>query len=177
MDQSKMRTGLKRYSLCAVLGAVACMACASVSVADDKLAAGDVSGSPGQTAAVPITIKLGGDNVAFFGATFTVTPQGSAPAVAEKLTYQAAKGTPPPDLQTAVQAAAKLAIGYGAVTIKPPLTGTVRVGTLMVPIPAGASGIYQVGVLKVSAGDSSGKRLTITGQAGKITVGGGAGSK
>ena len=177
MDTPKMKTGLKQHAFCAVLGAVACMAWSSVSVADDKLAAGEVSGKAGKTAAVPITLKLGGDNVAFFGATFTVTPQGSAPAIAEKLTYQAAKGTPPPDLHTAVQAAAKLAIGYGAATISPPLTGTVRVGTLMVPMPPGASGTYQVGVVKVSAGDSSGKRLTITGKAGKITVGRGGGSK
>lgn len=164
-------------SFCAVVATVGLVAWASVSFAEDKLVAEDVSASAGQPAAVPITLKLGGDNVAFFAATFTVTPQGTAPAIVEKLTYQAAGGAPAPDLQTAVQADAKLAIGYAGVTINPPLTGTARVGTLTVPLPAGASGTYQVAVSKVSAGDSSGNKLSITGQAGTITIGGGAGTK
>jgi hypothetical protein len=177
MHIPKTRTGFRLHSWGAVVAALGLMVWANVSPAQNKVIAEDVSGSAGQTAAVPITIKLGGDNVAFFGATFTVTPQGTAPAIVEKLTYQAAGRAPAPDLQTAVQAGAKLAIGYAGVTINPPLTGTDRVGTLTVPIPVGASGTYQVEVSRVSAGDSSGNRLSITGQAGTITIGGGAGSK
>jgi len=175
MEPPKMRMRFKQRLLCATLATVGLMAGTSLAVAQDTLRAEDVSGSAGQSAAVPITIKLGSDSVAFFAATFTVTPQGAAPVIAEKLTYQTATGVPAPDLLTAVQTDAKLAIGYAGVTISPPLTGTGRVGTLMVPIPAGASGSYQVQVAKVSAGDSSGNRLTITGQAGTITVGGGGG--
>ncbi|HVO24634.1 MAG TPA: hypothetical protein VMW56_13500 [Candidatus Margulisiibacteriota bacterium] len=172
MNTRKPMSGIIRGSLCAAVAGVGFIASASVSIADDRLVAENVSASAGQPAAVPITIKLGADNVAFFGATFTVTPQGAAPAIVEKLAYQAAGGSPAPDLQTAVQADAKLAIGYVGVTISPPLSGTARIGTLTVPIPAGASGTYKVEVSKVSAGDSSGNKISITGQAGTITIGG-----
>jgi hypothetical protein len=181
-----MRTGFTRYSLYATLACVGLSAWTPLAVAQKRpstvarktplaapqmtMSAGDVSGRAGQTVAVPITINLGAANVAFFGATLSVVPQGKAPAVAEKLTYRSATGVPAPDLHTAVQAKAKLAIGYAGVTIKPPLKGKMRIGTLMVPIPARAGGQYQVQVSNISAGDSSGSRVAITGQPGTIRV-------
>jgi hypothetical protein len=141
-----------------------------LALAQNTLSAGDVKGSAGQAAAVPITISTGSNNVAFFAVTFKVVPQGDVPAITEKLTYQAATGVSAPDLQTTVQAQGKLAIGYVGVTINPALSGTAMVGTLMVPVPAGAAGGYQVQLEKISAGDSSGNRITLTGQPGTIAV-------
>lgn len=144
---------------------------ATVGGVGNTLSARNVNGQAGKTAAVPITLSLGsGTNVAFFAVTFTVVPQGGAPAITDKLSYQAAIAQAP-DLQAAVQAQAKLAIGYAGVTIAPALTGTVQIGTLKVPIPAAATGSYKVQVSKISAGDSSNKPVTLTGQDGTITTG------
>lgn len=144
---------------------------ATVGPVGNWLGAGSVSGSAGQTAQVPITINTGSANVAFFAVTLTVLPHGDAPAIADTLDYAAASGVPAPDLKTAVQAQAKLAIGYAGVTIDPPLRGTVQVGTLKVPIPAGATtGSYDVQVSKISAGDSSGNKVALTGRNGAVTV-------
>lgn len=139
----------------------------------NSISGASVSGQGGQTAMVPITINTGTDNVAFFAVTFTVVAQGGAPTITDKLDYAAADGVPGPDLKTAVQAQQKLAIGYAGVTIDPPLSGTVVVGNLLVPIPAGAtSGSYDVQLSKASAGNSTGGKVTLTGQDGAITLGG-----
>jgi hypothetical protein len=58
--------------------------------------------------------------------------------------------------------------------MSPPLSGTVQVGKLMVPIPAGAKGSYEVQLSKISAGDSKGTKITLIGQNGTITLGGGS---
>ncbi len=141
---------------------------ATVGLSGNVLSAGSVSGLTGQTAAVPITLNLDGANVVFFGATFTVAPQGGAPAITAKLTYQAA--TPPGAPQLVNNSVSGLlAIGY-LNDISPPLTGTVVVGTLNVPIPAGATGTYEVQPSKISAGDSFGNKVTVAGQGGTITI-------
>ncbi len=137
--------------------------------AQATLSAGSISGQAGQTVAVPITINTGSASVASFQVLFVLVPLGGAPALTDELTYQAAAGVPAPDLQFVDQAPARLGIGYVG-GIDPPLTGTVQVGTLMVPIPAGASGTYQVQVDQVSALDSSGQEVTLTGQNGTVTV-------
>jgi hypothetical protein len=146
----------------------------SAAVTQGRLSAGSVNGQAGHTVPVPITINTGADNVAFFAVTFAVVARNGAPAIANKLTYQTAARVPAPDLSTAVQAQAKLAIGYAGVTMSPPLSGTVQVGTLMVPIPAAAKGSYDVRVSKISAGDSKGKKVTLTGKDGAITIPGGS---
>ncbi len=164
-----MRFG--KRCLCGVLLGLA--AWTSVAAAQDTLSAGDIDGRAGQTLTVPITMHLGSDTVAFFAATFTVVPESGVPAISNKLSYKTASGVPGPDIQSAVQAQAKLAIAYILSTIDPPLTGTVEVGTLMVPIPAGAAGKYDVQVSEVSAGDMVGRKVNISGQDGTITVEGG----
>jgi len=137
-------------------------------VAGNSLSAGSVSSQAGQAAAVPITIALGSADVAFFGATFAVVPQGGAPAITAKLTYQAATPPGPPQLINN-SVIGLLAIGY-LNEISPPLTGTVLVGTLVVPIPAAATGSYQVQPSKISAGDSFGDKVAVAGQGGTITI-------
>ncbi|MGD0946722.1 MAG: hypothetical protein ABSA52_04755 [Candidatus Binatia bacterium] len=170
MNTRRMRTGFRKYLLYGVLAGLGLMVSTGLALAQNTLSAGDVKASAGQGAAVPITISTGSNNVAFFAATFKVVPQGGAPAITEKLTYQAATGVSAPDLQTAVQAQAKLAIGYAGASINPALTGMALAGTLMVPVPAGAAGAYRVQIERISAGDSSGNRITLTGQPGTIAV-------
>ncbi|HVO27718.1 MAG TPA: hypothetical protein VMW56_29265 [Candidatus Margulisiibacteriota bacterium] len=181
-------TGFWRYSLYTVLGlgtvafTASCEVPAMLSgspsspVTQGRLSAGSVNGQAGHTVAVPITINTGTGNVAFFGVTFAVVAREGAPAIANKLTYKTAAGVPAPDLSTAVQAEAKLAIGYAGVTMSPPLSGTKQVGTLMVPIPAGAKGSYAVNLSKISGGDSKGNKVALAGEDGTITLGGGGGS-
>jgi len=133
-----------------------------------NISAGSVNAAAGQSATVPIAMNLGSANVEFFGVTFTVVPQEGASAITGKLTYQAA--TPPgaPQL-TSNSVPGTFAMGY-VTGISPPLTGTLVVGTLTVPIPAGATGSYEVQLSRISAGDSSGNRITLLGQNGMITV-------
>lgn len=140
---------------------------AAPSAGADTLSAGTVSGNAGQTAAVPITINTGADNVAFFGVTFSVVPQDGAPAIADKLTYRAAPPLAAPFTNNAVTGS--LAIGY-LVDISPPLTGMSVVGTLMVPIPISATGSYQVQLSKISAGNALGNKVILFGESGGITV-------
>jgi hypothetical protein len=167
MRMLSMRTEVRKHSSSAVLAALGLMAFTSVATAQ-TLSGGSVSGTAGRTVAVPITINTGSANVAFFAATFTVVPQGDAPAITGKLDYKTASGVPAPDLKAGVQAQAKLAIGYAGVTIKPPLKGKLRIGSLMVPIPSGAKGSYEVQLSKISAGDSSGGKVDLTTQNGAI---------
>ncbi|HVO24632.1 MAG TPA: MYXO-CTERM sorting domain-containing protein [Candidatus Margulisiibacteriota bacterium] len=166
----RMRGGFAKYSLPAALAGVGLLVSTSLATAQ-TITAGNVTGTAGQTASVPITIDTGSSNVAFFGVTFTVVAQGGAPAVTTAMDYTSAV-TPGPDLKTAVAAQAKLAIGYAGATIDPPLSGSVMVGTLSVPIPAGATGSYQVQLSKVSAGDSGGNKVTLTATNGTISLGG-----
>ncbi len=185
----RIAAALRKYRLCAALvGLVGCTMplpttqpvssttgqptspATSTVGGQGTFAGGSVNGQPGQTAAVPITIHVGGGaNVAFFAVTFTVVPQGGAAAITAPLTYQSVV-SPGPDMQAAVAAQGKLAVGYVGKTISPALSGTAQVGSLMVPIPAGATGSYQVQLSKISAGDAAGRRVAITGQAGTITV-------
>lgn len=127
-----------------------------------------VNAPAGQMSAVPITVSLGSANVEFFAVTLTVVPQEDAPAITGKLTYQAA--TPPGTPQlTNNSVPGSFAMGY-LNPISPPLTGTLTIGTLMVPIPAGATGSYEVQLSRISAGDFSGNRVTLVAQNGTITV-------
>jgi hypothetical protein len=133
-----------------------------------NLSAGNVAAAAGEAAAVPITISLGSADVEIFAVTLTVAPQEGAPAIVGKLTYQAA--TPPgaPEL-TNNSVPGSFAVGY-LTGITPPLTGTLVIGSLTVPIPTGANGSYEVQLSRISAGDSSGRRVTLLGQNGTITV-------
>jgi MYXO-CTERM domain-containing protein len=171
MDMRRMRGGFGKYSLSAALAGVGLLASTSMATAQ-TISAGDITGTAGETASVPIMIDTGSANVAFFGVTFTVVAEGGAPAITTAMDYTTAV-TPGPDLKTAVAAQGKLAIGYAGATIDPPLTGSVMVGTLSVPIPAGATGSYQVQLSKASAGDSGGNKVTLTAVNGSISLGGG----
>ena len=143
----------------------------TVGVGNNTLSAGNVVSQAGQTAAVPITMNTGSAQVVDFAVTFTVIAQGGAPAVTDILTYQPAAGLPNPDLSDNTSVTGSIAIGYVS-NISPPLTGTVQIGTLSVPIPAGATGSYEVQVRNVSALDPSGNDVILTGQNGTITLGG-----
>jgi MYXO-CTERM domain-containing protein len=172
MNTRMMRTGFTRYSLSVAAG-LSLMLWTTLAAAQ-TISGGSVSGTAGEVARVPIMLDTGSDNVAFFAVTFTVVAQDGAPAITTAMTYQAASGVPSPDLNAGVPAQGKLAIGYQGVTISPPLSGMLQVGTLMVPIPAEATGgSYEVQLTKISAGNSDNQKVTLTGQNGAITLAGG----
>jgi hypothetical protein len=137
----------------------------------NTLSAASVRGTAGQTVGVPITLNTGSDNADFFAVTFTVVAQGGAPAITTALTYTPADGIPNPDLSTAVAASGELAIGY--LGLASTLTGVLQIGTLNVPVPAGATGSYVVQLARISAGDLAGNKVTLTGVNGAITLSGG----
>ena len=160
--------GLKKRSLYAALSGLALLGVTRRAVAQAAFSAGSLNAQAGQTAAVPITMAVGSAQVVDFGVTFTVVARGATPAITDKLSYQAA--TPPgaPQLIDA-SVTGSFAIGY-LTDISPPLTGTRQIGTLMVPIPAGAAGSYQVQIRDIGALDANGDELSITGQSGTIAV-------
>jgi hypothetical protein len=130
------------------------------------LAAANVTGTAGETVGVPITVNAADADVAGLAANFAVVPQSGAPPIVEQLTY-AATGRIAPDVELAVPPDA-LAIGY--FNINPPLTGTTQVGTLMVPIPAGATGSYEVQLSKLSALDLQDNAVALAGRNGGIRL-------
>jgi len=171
MNMRRMQTGfVGKYSLYAVLAGLGLMAWTSLAVAQDTLSAASVSGTAGQTVAVPITLNTGSDDVDFFAVTFTVVAQGGATAITTALTYTPADDIPKPDLSTAEPASGALAIGYlGLATT---LSGVLQIGTLNVPVPAGSTGSYVVQLARISAGDLAGNPVTLTGVNGAITLAG-----
>src|SRR5512135_2633744 len=131
MNARRMGSVLKKYSVHWGLTGVLLLGWTGLAVAQNTMSAGSVSGTAGQTAAVPISLSLSsGTNVAFFGVTFTVVAQGSATAVTTTMTYTEGAGIPAPDLKSPLASQGKLAVGYVGVTIDPPLTGNVALGTL-----------------------------------------------
>jgi MYXO-CTERM domain-containing protein len=171
MNTRRMVPNFGRHLMSAAVAGLGLLAWTSLAAAQ-TISAGTVDGTAGAMAEVPITIDTGSANVAFFAVTFTVVAPGSSPAVTTAMDYMTADGVPGPDLKTAVAAQGKLAIGYAGVTISPPLSGSVQVGTLLVPIPDGASGAYEVQLSKASAGDSDGNKVALTASNGVINVGG-----
>ena len=169
MNMRMILTGFRKCSGYAAVAGVALVALTNQALAASTLSAASVDGQAGQPAAVQITLTAGSDQIVNLGATFSVVAQGGAPAITDKLTYQAA--TPPGTPQlTDDTVTGSFAIGY-VNDISPPLTATLVVGTLMVPIPGGATGgSYQVKVLNVSALDPGGNDVNISGQAGTITL-------
>ncbi len=158
------------------VGVMSLTAWTGMAAAQVTFSAANVSGNEGETVAVPIIVTIGGSNLAFFALTFSVA-QGNGIPVTDEMSYEPAPGIPAPDLQTAVGPQAKLAIGYAGITFQPAVVGRVQVGTLIVPIPLGAAGgSYQVQLSRISAGDSTGKKLGVVAQPGTITVSGQSGS-
>ena len=175
MNSRTIVTRFRKYSVGVVLAGLGLMAGASLAVAQNTLSAGSVSAAAGGSAVVPITVTLGtGVTVADLSVTFSAVPQGSQPAVTDKLTFQVQAPLTNPDLTDNTSVPGSIAIGW--VNDELSLTGTTQIGTVTVPIPASAgAGTYQLALSHIGALDPSDNDIssTFTAGAGTITVTGG----
>jgi hypothetical protein len=161
-------SGIRQYGFCAALIGLGMTLGASPAVAA-TLTAGNASGSAGTTVPVTVTLDAGSAHILNFQFALVVVAQGGAPAIAEKLTYAASTPSPgAPGLKDDATLG-QILIGYPS-DLDPTLTGTIVIGTLSVPIPAGATGTYQVQVNNPSALDPDANEVPITGAPGTITI-------
>jgi hypothetical protein len=134
--------------------------------------AGGVSVDEGTTAAVPISIVLpAGQTCATLQFNLTVVPGSGAPALTQQVTFTNA--TSNPTSQNIANGLSTRLVGWFS-NFDPLLTGTVALGTLNVPIPAGAGGTtYTVQVIAPSGTSDVDNTIDIdpiSGANGTITV-------
>jgi hypothetical protein len=157
-----------------VLGAFLCAVPTSAAFAQISVTAGDTSALAGTTASVPISMALpAGTPCATLQFNLTVVANGGAPAVSTNVSFASLVGAPSSILNSGP---ATVLVGWFT-NFNPLLTGTVQLGTLSVPIPAGATGgqTYTVEVINPSAtSDGSTDLGNINSVNGTITVGGGS---
>jgi len=153
------------------LGALVCALPISAAFAQISVNAADVSALAGTTASVPISIALpAGTPCANLAFTLTVVANGGAPAVSSNATFASLVGSPSANLN---YGPATVLVGWFS-NFSPVLTGTAQVGTLSVPIPAGAvdGQTYTVQVINPFAtSDGSTDLGNIDSGNGSITVG------
>jgi hypothetical protein len=115
------------------------------------LGAGAVEAMPGTTARIPITVTIeSGASVDRLSFGLSVFGNASAPALTTNLVFQQDPAVPVPTVDTSG--------GVGAITVtwqnvSPALSGTVKLGEVLVPIPAAATGgqSYTVQITAASA--------------------------
>jgi hypothetical protein len=129
---------------------------------ETTITAGDVNGTQGQVVVVPISIVLpAGTRCATLQFNLTVVPNGSAPPLDTNAVFMSSVGEP---FFYGNWAAATALVGWLYPDFDPPLTGTVQVGTLSVPIPVSAQNgqTYTVQVINPSGTYDSGTYYSFT---------------
>jgi MYXO-CTERM domain-containing protein len=166
-------TSRRQYSVSVLLlGVLLCAAPISAALAQTTINAGDVADvMPGTTADIPISIVLPeGTPCATLQFNLTVMANGGAPAIDTNVTFASAVGPPSQNINNGP---GTRLVGWFS-NFDPLLTGTTAVGTLSVPIPAGASSgqTYTVQVINPSGTTDGENDLPMTGVNGTITIGG-----
>jgi hypothetical protein len=163
-----------RAAVCmTVVGALVCAAPPRAALAQGTtVSAGSLSADPGSTAQVPISIVLpAGQTCATLQFNLTVVPGSGAPALSEQVTFT--NVTSNPTSQNIANGLSTRLVGWFS-NFAPLLTGTVAVGTLNVPIPAGVAGTtYTVQVIAASGTSDVDNAIDIepiSGVNGTITV-------
>jgi len=159
-----------RWILAVVMGLFFSASAGRAFAQSTSVSAGSVQGMAGQTVAVPVSMTVpSGSQVATMQFNLTVVPNGSAPALADQVTFTSSVGAT--SLNQPGDSVASVLVGWFQ-NFSPTLTGTVAVGTLSVVIPAGAqqNDTYAVQVLEPSATSDGETDLPMTGQAGQIQV-------
>jgi hypothetical protein len=135
-----------------------------------EVTAGAVQGMPGGTARVPVTATietgLSADRLSFSLYAFA---NGSAPALSSNLSFQQDSAVPAPTTDTSG--------GAGSITVtwqdvSPALSGTMKLGEALVPVPAAATGgqSYTVQITAVSASLAGTAVPLLKGANGLLTV-------
>lgn len=155
-----------------ILAALLCATPITAALAQTTINAGDVSALPGTTAAVPIRIVLpAGTACATLQFNLTVVAGNGAPAVDAQVGFTSEVGTPTLNIADGLATAL---VGWLS-NFSPPLTGTMQLGTLGVPIPISAQTgqNYTVQVIKLSGTTDGETNLPMSGVNGLITIGSG----
>ena len=182
-EESSMRMSVLSRSSVHVLahgrcwrwGVVALALCLSLVFAGASWAAvigpRNASYTPGATSTVPVVIELGSATADRFSFTITVTRNGSAPALTQNLSYQAV------DITAANYDTPSIGTlrAMWLFPISSPVTGTVTLGNVLVPIPATASASDSYTVTANPVGASLGGTEVPTTAGPSIVLGGPSG--
>ncbi len=135
------------------------------------ITASSLNGSPGSSAAVPVTLVLGtgvtADNVSF---TLTVAPNAGAPAISGSFSFQ-----PSGSITSFSSSGVTNGLAVSSLMASSPLSGTVSLGTVLVPVPSGTAGTsYSLQVSAASASRASASLNVLPGANGTLTIKGGS---
>jgi hypothetical protein len=159
----------RRWLGVALPGVFLCAASPSSAAAQATLNAGSAEVAPGSTAAVPIAIVLpAGTSCATLQFNLTVVAGTGAPALPAPVTFTSSVGMPTLNVHPGN---ATVLVAWIS-NFSPLLTGTARVGTLEVPIPAAAQGgqTYAVTVVNPSGTTDGETDLPMRGASGSIDI-------
>jgi len=126
------------------------------------VSAGSVSGAPGTTVPVPITVSLSGAAADTLSFSFTIVPGGSGLPMTTTLSF-VATGAPTPGTISA-STPSLISVAWLSPQLSPALSGSVAVGNVMLPIPSTGVATGQTYTLRItgSAATSSGASLSMT---------------
>jgi hypothetical protein len=126
------------------------------------VSAGSVSGAPGTTVPVPITVSLSGAAAETLSFSFTIVPGASGLPMTTTLSF-VATGAPTPGTINA-STPSLISVAWLSPLISPPLSGSVTVGNVLLPIPSTGVAAGQTYTLRItgSSATSSGASLSMT---------------
>ncbi len=101
-----------------------------------NLGAASAEGAPGKVARMPIVLALGSLNADRFAFSIQVAPVGAAPTLAGPVAFEAAPGLPIPGLVSPTDG--RISVAW-LTPLPAPVTGTVVLGDLLVPLATGAA--------------------------------------
>jgi sugar lactone lactonase YvrE len=148
------------------------LAVVAPSVVSGSITAGAAQGWPGATARVPIVLALNsGASVDALSAALMVAPNGGAPPLTGRLSFQAATGVPPPTYADTGGAANTLSLAW--LNLPTLLTGTVKLGEVVLAVPGSAvSGqTYALKILGSAAGLGANAVQLTPGADATLTIG------
>ena len=126
------------------------------------VSAASVSGAPGTTVPVPITVSLSGTTADTLSFSFTIVPGGSGLPMTTTLSF-VATGAPTPGTINA-STPSLISVAWLSPQLSPALSGSVTVGNVLLPIPSTGVAAGQTYTLRItgSSATSSGASLSMT---------------
>jgi hypothetical protein len=126
------------------------------------VSATSVSGAPGTTVPVPITVLFSGAAADTLSFSFTIVAGGSGLPMTTTLSF-VATGAPPPGTINA-STPSLISVAWLTPLISPPLSGSVTLGNVLLPIPSTGVAANETYTLRItgSSATSSGASLSMT---------------
>ncbi len=125
------------------------------------VSASSAQGTSGGTAAITVAVGLAsGVSVDTLSFGLSITPNGAAPALTGALSFSRDASMPVPDLLDTSGGPNVIAVSW--LNLSPPLSGTVRLGQVVVNLPSGASGQSYTVTITGASGSLSTSSVTLT---------------